>query len=484
MSDPKRDRSVLNPKARGGDTAEGGFAFQDAFIVSMIPAWLADPRFTKMIRESLGDVEAIFFDPEKGERIAFTEFKNDYLTPVPFWKEVARFRELAEGAKTFDRFALVCRGVSEQLAALVKQLRRVRETVPFYEMESVVQEESHQDLVESIEKAGGEKGDTGLLLGKADVDFEAPDAEGLQEALFAERLGAVFPETQDASGSKVKSAHAALTKLVASRRGRTVHRSELERALWDSLPEEVRPASMKRLSICTEHEVCARAAMGHEVRSVPLRWARFFGGEDRNFPDPSEWEELVAQATKLRKWVDCEERPRRLVVTGHRRLSSSVALGSVFSAVAGFTLEVDFRGAPWCSDDHPAPGDTVDWGVSKHREASSSAVAVSIGLPRSIAADVESHLASSELESVPHLALHYGSPLPTAREANAAVATAKENVSLFLQETGATSIKLFVAVPSPFALFFGHRLNATAYVQCHEFHSERRYVETCTLKLS
>ena len=61
MSKAGRERSVLNPKARGGDTAGAGFAFQDAFIVSMVPGWLADPRFTRMIRESLGDVETIIW---------------------------------------------------------------------------------------------------------------------------------------------------------------------------------------------------------------------------------------------------------------------------------------------------------------------------------------------------------------------------------------------------------------------------------------
>ena len=86
----------------------------------------------------------------------------------------------------------------------------------------------------------------------------------------------------------------------------------------DVFTEEERPRTLKRLSICTEHEVRDRQPEGRALREVPLRWARFFGGDDRNFPDASEWEDLVAQAKEMRKWVDREHRPRRAVVHDHR----------------------------------------------------------------------------------------------------------------------------------------------------------------------
>jgi hypothetical protein len=483
MSRVRRDRSVLNPKARGGDTAGGGFAFQDAFIVSMVPGWLNDPRFARMIRESLGDVEAIFFDPEMGERVSFTEFKNDHLTLKPFWKEIARFRELDDGTRIFDRFELVCRSVSEPVVALVRQLRRVRGAISFYESESTVQKETYEHLVESIESAKGQRRDAELLLRKVDVDFGAPDAEGLQEALFSQRLHDAFPTTKKVPGSKINEAHRALSQLVSSRRGKVITRSEIEDVLWGILPRSVRPSTLDLVPIHIVHDESERYPPAPGARAIQLRWERFFGGEGRHFPDASEWDELVTQAQSIRQWISQEKRPRRLAVTGQRRLSASVALGSVFSAVAGFALELEFRGAWWRSDDYSVPGRAVVWDVAKFRPSKGGAAAVSIGLPRSISADVEAHLAARGLKTMSHLALHSPNALRSASEANAAVASAKNVIAEFLQETGAESIDMFLATPSPFAVFLGHHLNATAAIRCHEFVTDRSYRHTCTLRL-
>ncbi|MBI4640000.1 MAG: SAVED domain-containing protein [Candidatus Tectomicrobia bacterium] len=50
-----------------------------------------------------------------------------------------------------------------------------------------------------------------------------------------------------------------------------------------------------------------------------------------------------------------------------------------------------------------------------------------------------------------------------------------------LSSTGSKQIDLFFAGPASLALFLGHRLNATAPIQCYEHVSTGHYIATCRL---
>ena len=71
------------------------------------------------------------------------------------------------------------------------------------------------------------------------------------------------------------------------------------------------------------------------------------------------------------------------------------------------------------------------------------------------------------------------SPSSSASTARRAAAAAKEAITRELSATGARVLHLFLAVPAPFALFLGHRLNAVGEVQCYEWVGEGSYVPTC-----
>jgi hypothetical protein len=76
--------------------------------------------------------------------------------------------------------------------------------------------------------------------------------------------------------------------------------------------------------------------------------------------------------------------------------------------------------------------------------------------------------------------LHSPDALASDAHVNRAVAAAKAAVQSAVAETAAEVIHLFLATPAHFALFLGHRLNATARVVCHE-RSDCGYVPTCTV---
>ena len=133
-SDDEAPPSLLDNEARGGDTAEGGFSFQENLVVARVPRWLRREGFAQMIREAMGDAEAQFFVPGPQAAREFVEYKNHQVAPSEFWAEVARFQTLDRAAPgTYEQFVLVCKGMSPGLQPLLSAMRRVRDALPFYE---------------------------------------------------------------------------------------------------------------------------------------------------------------------------------------------------------------------------------------------------------------------------------------------------------------------------------------------------------------
>jgi hypothetical protein len=88
-----------------------------------------------------------------------------------------------------------------------------------------------------------------------------------------------------------------------------------------------------------------------------------------------------------------------------------------------------------------------------------------LSVKRAIADDVRGFLSGS-LPLV--LVLHSSDAMVSADQMNLAVEEAKQRISSVISRTGASVVHLFLAVPGPFALFLGHRLNATCTIQCYE----------------
>jgi hypothetical protein len=165
-------------------------------------------------------------------------------------------------------------------------------------------------------------------------------------------------------------------------------------------------------------------------------------------------------------------------------LSASVAFGFVFSAVTGFAVEMMTRdGTVWSTDEHQT-SETPKY-VLDHRDVRSSQnrgdLVVSIGIMRDIAAEVTLGLARHGLEAAYALHLSGAEPVASAQQANALVADLKKHVSAAIFECEATTVHLFIAAPAFLALLIGHRLNASAPVQCYEWVSTGNYVPTCRL---
>jgi hypothetical protein len=107
---------------------------------------------------------------------------------------------------------------------------------------------------------------------------------------------------------------------------------------------------------------------------------------------------------------------------------------------------------------------------------------VTLGIGRDIGGEVDTYLAPQpHLVQLPKLYLHSDTPLVSPQHTNKAAGIIKAVVAEALAQWGATKLHLFYAGPSHLALFLGHRLNATASVQCYEWVRAGEYVPTCLL---
>jgi len=223
-----------------------------------------------------------------------------------------------------------------------------------------------------------------------------------------------------------------------------------------------------------------------DARVIRFAWVPFFGGEKRDVPYPPTqvWNErLVRELEETKAWILEHRGIRRVHVDGSRRLSAAVAIGFVFSAVAGFTVELVNRGEIWPTDVYETP-ETPAYSLDlrgSFERVQGARLVVTIGIIRDIVNDVERNLDSLELSGMPTLHLHGAQAIQSPRQLDQIVRKLKAYISRAQTLTGARNVDLFLAGPAPLALFLGHRLNATACIQCYEQTYSGNYVPTCIL---
>ena len=477
MSRNRQISSLLSSQATGGDIAEGGFQYQANLITTRIPNWLAQDGFTEMIRESLGDVEAKFFVPGRGLCREYVQYKNHRMTPSEFWPEIEHFQKMdRETPNSYQRFVLACTGTSDKLEPMINALRRVRDAYPFYEGAQEIQETSYDDFVEMVQEQGRSREVADFLFCKVYFEIDLTDAETHPQALFMEALYENYPRSAKFWGDLRVEAYPRLVDLVRSRKNQPIYRRELEKAIWESVEAEYHPDPS--IKVHTIHDDSDTDPEGY----LQFNWKSCFGGRERNFPPREEWNsQVIGELQSTKEWLVSTKRPRRIRLSGHRRLSASIAIGCVFSAVSGFVIQMETKEGIWCSNDHPQ-ANTPDylWEQELHSDESTSEMVIGISIKRKIGNEVEQYLETMDFNG-PRLYLFSDDAILSGAHANQSVERAKQMINESIAAVGAKKIHLFIAVPAQFALFLGHRLNAMGEIQCYEYQDANVYVPTCLI---
>ncbi|MBY0460874.1 MAG: SAVED domain-containing protein [Gemmataceae bacterium] len=199
-------------------------------------------------------------------------------------------------------------------------------------------------------------------------------------------------------------------------------------------------------------------------------------------PAPDAWQrDVVGQLQSVKEWLLATRRPRRIRLLGTRRLSASLAIGSVFSAVSGFSVDMEYRDGVWRTDAHPTAAYQPPRYAAALAGDKGSRLVVAVGVMRDVIGEVPTYTASVGWEQAPILNQKVDAAITSAEQANALVQVIKGEVAEALSRTGAKSIYPFLAGSAFLALFLGHRLNATAPVQCHERVAPGSYAPACRL---
>lgn len=475
MAKRKKRPSLLDRDATGGGHAQAGFLFQDNFVLANVPRWLADDGFVQLTQEAMGDVEVQFLEPEVTHSLDYFQVKNHDIGLSEFRDIVDTFVELSRSGN-YRRFSIVCTGISDSLKPFVNALRRIQTLVGPYD-QSQIEKQSLSDLVALGTKRGLEREEIVFLLEYVSIVDDLTPAQEHGDALFRHALVYHFQEFNALMGSLVTDSLSRLRHLIHTHKDVPLRRHELEITLFG--PTENSNPPRRPVRIHTIHDTGNTANPG----AIQLDWQDFWGGEQRNYPPIGVWnEQLVETLVTLKYWILENRTTRRIQLTGSRRLSASLAFGSVFSAVSGFQVETWHSDSWWKTDDHPST-DTPDYDLvtSSSRNRAESMV-ISIGIIRDIQSEVEMSCKALGLTELPILHIHGMQPIISPRHANRAVANIKQIMHDAVVATSTHQIHLFYAGPAHMALFLGHRLNAIGtQVQCYERVSVGVYSPTCTL---
>lgn len=479
MNTTKNKKStLLDPAATGGEIDQTGIRFQTNISLMYLPHCLAQEGFSSLTVESMGDTEAVLFVPGQGMVIELIEAKNHQVQRKEFWSMINRFEKLdRDHPRTYAHFTLACDGVSRELKPLLNGLNRVRRPWLFYGPRSSVAEASYAKFTRIVENLGKTKRDARFLFDRVCIEANLSDANRDGALLFVRSLQEMLPEYGTVALDDLVNSYQSLESLLHANMNQPLSRKALEARLRASLkepPPRLRP--FVHLHTTAEENECNHPA------ALRYNWTRFFGGSERTYPTPAQWKILLCDLQATKAWIIESRRPKRIRLTGNRRLSASLALGSVFSAVAGFALELEIRGGDiWATDDH------ANAGTPNYRLASSvcpgkgPSLVVILSIGRAIADEVKSTLPGLGLAGMTIVQLESQDPIVSADQANLAVKRIKAQISKAMSENRCKDIHLFLAGPAFLALLLGHRLNATGPIQCYEWVSAGRYVPTCRI---
>jgi hypothetical protein len=379
----------------------------------------------------------------------------------------------------FQWFTLASAGLHKDLHPLVNSLRRIRDPYDFYE-DSRIFANSYNGYRERVRGLRRTDEDADFLFRKVLIDGDLSLARDSGNALFIKSLKDNLPYHRRLSYETLEEIYTELSTFVRGRRNQTITRKELETGLRARIPAQLQPP------IFPIHLHTAISEIETDADSAALRfeWADFFASDNRNYPPTEVWNErMIGELLETKKWILERRSTRRIYLTGNRRLSASLAIGSIFSAVAGFSIEMQQRDEQIFATDAHASRETPDYDIQSQRFGNEKGerLIVSIGIIRDVVPEVDEYLRKQGLNDLPRLHIKGDAPIVSPEQANLVTGKIKSLISESVVQSGAKRIDLFIAAPAFLALFLGHRLNATAPVQCYERVAAGQYEPTCLL---
>lgn len=462
-----------------------GYAFQEAYVVTQIPAWLADESFRCLVLEGAGDVDVLFcqggqkrrwYIQVKDHRVALTELRG----------VLSEFGEKDRASPgTFVRFVLACPGLSREAESFRRALEEYRGLREMYDANTDrIMANTRAKLQGRVERLGLSV-DLGFLVGKVWLDSALPDLsfEPVCRALFIDRLQRM-EQWQRHTQPVIDPVFDHLVTFVRSSVRQTRTREDVKAEITTAL-ERTRAATSEDSAVIWLHNWVADTFDCKP--DYVLDWTRHFDRSCRRVPSQSVWqEELLPALADVRRGMLESVKPKLIRLRGKACLSAGIAFGNAFPRVGGYVVEVQQAGQSWRSDAAPAPGYRARVSREDGNDRESADLLVLVNVTGDAGPQVQDYASQSGLRYRAKVTISPAGALGdhsmgTAGEAVALAAQVKEAIRTMRDSQRAYgTAHLFVFGPLGLAVVLGHMLTASGSVQCYE-HRDPGYEPSCLL---
>lgn len=478
--------SLLSKQAMGGIIGEGGYSFQDRYIICKIPDLINDPNFYQLIKEGSGDLDTSY-KPNGKVIKTYTQVKDHLVTTSEFRKILKQFKDKDKSSpSTFRAFTLVSLGLDPKVNKLKVALDRLRGIKNFYDQADNTKIQTDNDFKAIITdlKVGN---DTDFILSK--LYFES-DLFGLKQIEPVIRIfcGGMekIPQYQDYIKT-FRSIFDPLHTYICSSTGKVIDRKELEDKLSDCIKKFKDNIKINGFSIRMFHWEDTPYELNLKHNEV-VDWSKYFNRSKRQIASSK-----ILETILIPQLIDIQQKVRKtgpvklIKFEGNSCLSLGIAFGWAFPEVAGYTIELNQRlgskSEIWRTDIISKTGYHL-----KHKDELISKIGSGLVVKFNVVADVTDQVKVFMKESKKLfkgvLTLEPEKGIGEFISNQSAVAYARDAKILIrnaLSKYKTNSIHLFFAGPLGFAIFFGQLLNAMSDVQCYEQKIEGGYQLSCLL---
>ena len=477
------DSSLLRPENQGGLVAAGGFLFQDAYVASRIPGWLADPQFSALLKEGIGDVEVGYGHSADRKRTLY-QVKDHHVPPAEFVSVLRTFYQKDQSAPdTYSTFVLACPSLGGAAESVRRGLSGLASAAPMYSERDRPLQDTWQDLTNKLKEIGSSI-PLDFILQKVRFDTELGDLHSSDQRLADQFVGAIERCVPKWAGNPgLRSAYEALRNRIQGAIRITLNRIEIEQLIQDALNQFPTRARSEGIAVRLYHWE-DRPFDPSESCDVLIDWSQHFDRKTRRVPPQDVWRDrLLPELERTQEKIRSSTDVRLIRLYPHACLSAGMAVGWAFSEVKGYTLAIPQRTDLWRSDT-PTSDNLLKSEVNEGQR-SSRALCVTLSVTADVTPKVNQFIRNKKAEFRARLVLVPDLGIGTMLDGPTALAYASQAKHLIRQAVDrfqANTIDLFYAGPLGLAVFLGRLFNAMhANVQCYEEVLTEDYMPSCLL---
>jgi hypothetical protein len=463
-----------------------GYNFQDAYIVTVLPQWLADPAFKSLIKEGFDDIDVIFTSGGATWTRHY-QLKDHRVSLAEFRKVIGDFAAVARRpGVNATSFVLSCCGLAPKVLALWAKVEEFRGARKAHSDAALAG--TRADLLGELRKLGLSAHDD-LLLDAVEIDYETPGLRASNARMLKERFRGAFMTLPRYRGEDAAVLDRLFERLMV--RVNKAVRSGISREDVEGLIATELSAAVKGCAIVVHLHGWARQAYDLAA-DEEIDWTQHFDHATLRVPPVEVWErELQPELRALRDRFDRDGNRRMIWLRARAPLSAGLAFGHAFAEAAGYSIRIQqpSPGAAesiqhWETDAQTDPAHQIGCDEVDGDPVGDDLV-VGIGVTDDPRPKVEHYLTKTDLKTRAALYLRpSGGPSATSVDAQTVGAFAsavKREIRRACNRYQPRVIHLFYFGPLGLAVLLGQKLNGLADIQCYERSKTAGYTPSCRL---